>query len=228
MYSRTFLGGKTDLARRLAVGECGGTYDEAVLILSAVLSSLAATLWPGKGIDRRRFVEVWARYASEDVNAMRISVPLLAQHLHSAGDQSCIASLAALRPEGFRDFPGTFELLVVTGGDVDLSEVEVRRACPTLAVRTIRKFSYPRVFYENVRNGYVHEYGPTPFASRYPGGKSLAPIVTYLNSASPPFRKIHFNIEWLCAVVEAVAEAVFPYCCGKSAPQAPPWWLDGA
>jgi hypothetical protein len=43
-------------AKRLNEGECGGHYGDAMLILSAVLSGLAADQWPGKWKDRRRFV----------------------------------------------------------------------------------------------------------------------------------------------------------------------------
>ena len=49
---------KKRIALCLANGECGGSYGEAVLILCAVLSALAADIWPGKGIDQMRFVEL--------------------------------------------------------------------------------------------------------------------------------------------------------------------------
>lgn len=222
-YDRAFLGGKTDLARSLAAGLCGGSYADAMLILSSVLSSLASTLWPGKGKDRRRFVELWVRYAS--LHATRISVPLLAEHLDSVSDAKNVAALAAARPEAFQQFPGPY-FLVVDGETVDLPEAEVQSACPSLHLKEIREFSYPNVFYRQVRSGYVHEYGPTPFASQYPGGGETAPIITYLNRNDRPFRRIHFSAEWLAAVVEGIAEQVYPVWCTRKAPPAPPWWLD--
>ena len=227
-YSRTFLGGKSDLARSLASGDCGGTYDDAILILSSILSSLAATLWPGKGIDRKRFVELWARYCPVSLHGTRVSVPLLAQRLHAEGAASCVSALAKLRPEAFQDFPSSFDLLVVNGETVDLEVDDVQHACPELPLQKAREFTYPNVFYQEVRSGWVHEYGPTPFASRYPGGKSTEPIVSYLNSVSQPYRKIHFNVEWLATVVESIAEHVYPDWMHHTASPAPPWWIDGA
>ena len=49
---------KRDTALRLANGECGGSYGEAMLILCTILSALAAEVWPGTQIDKRRFVEL--------------------------------------------------------------------------------------------------------------------------------------------------------------------------
>jgi hypothetical protein len=48
---------RISLAKRLNPGGCGGSYGDAMLVLSALLSGRAADLWPGKGKDRRRFVE---------------------------------------------------------------------------------------------------------------------------------------------------------------------------
>lgn len=64
---------RIELAKRLNEGECGGYYGDAMLILSAVLSGLAADLWPGKGKDRRRFAEAWATLSSPELNAGAIS-----------------------------------------------------------------------------------------------------------------------------------------------------------
>ncbi len=47
---------KNEIALDLAAGQCGGSYGEAVIILCAALSALAADVWPGRGIDRVRFV----------------------------------------------------------------------------------------------------------------------------------------------------------------------------
>ncbi len=54
---QAWVQGRIALAERLNEGECGGSYGDAMLVLSALLSGRAADLWPGKGKDRRRFVE---------------------------------------------------------------------------------------------------------------------------------------------------------------------------
>ena len=53
---------KAHLAEQLAQGECGGGYGDAIIVLSSVISGIAAALWPGERIDRQRFAQVWWTY----------------------------------------------------------------------------------------------------------------------------------------------------------------------
>lgn len=68
---------KLNVAIALNAGQCNGSYQEATLLLSGIVSGLAADIWCGKGIDRRRFVEIWVQYADASLNPARISIPLL-------------------------------------------------------------------------------------------------------------------------------------------------------
>src|SRR5438874_11300841 len=79
---------KLDMAGRLGSGECGGEYSDACVLISALLSGIAADLFPGTGMDRRRFVETWVRYARPDLGASNISVPLLARRLRRKGEDT--------------------------------------------------------------------------------------------------------------------------------------------
>src|SRR6266542_6289189 len=72
---------KLRLPSRLDAGEEGGSYGDGILIISSVLSACASQLWSGRGIDKERFVELWARYANADARPLLISVPLLLQAL---------------------------------------------------------------------------------------------------------------------------------------------------
>ena len=76
---------KLDIAERLFNGECKGSYPEAILITSASINAIASELWPGKGIDRSRFVELLIKYALIDPSPTTVSVPLLIQHLIHKG-----------------------------------------------------------------------------------------------------------------------------------------------
>src|SRR5215211_6782357 len=84
------------VAKRLNEGECGGFYGDAILILSAILSGLAADLWPGKGKDRKRFVELWATHARPDLNPNLISVPLLREDIQKSRDTALVNKLSAI------------------------------------------------------------------------------------------------------------------------------------
>src|SRR5512138_640924 len=72
-----FVERKIVVAQALDRGECGGSYAEACIIMASVISGIASDLWPGKGLDRKRFVELWARYADPALSPNLISVPLL-------------------------------------------------------------------------------------------------------------------------------------------------------
>jgi len=58
---------KLKVAEALAEGQCGGSYADGCILLSCIISGIAADLWSGKGIDPKRFIEVWARYADESL-----------------------------------------------------------------------------------------------------------------------------------------------------------------
>src|ERR687889_761799 len=87
---REWIRGRISLAKRLDGGECGGSYGDAMLILSALLSGQAADMWPGTGKDRRRFIEVWSTLAAPDLNPNLVSVPLLLADLKRDGEQDLV------------------------------------------------------------------------------------------------------------------------------------------
>lgn len=224
------------MARALARGECGGGYEDAILILSSVVSTFAAQFWPRMPDDvskkhavpdAKRFVECWVTYADPTLTSTMISVPLLAEDLHERADTQSLDALKSMRPELLRYFPDKFDGAVHTGETADSHEREIVAHCPDLALNTIRRWSYPAVFYREVRSGYVHKLSPTKRASRFPGGSSGA-AVTYLNSVQRPFRRIHFEIEWLCVVVEALAARAYSDWDRNGSRCALRWWIDGA
>jgi len=82
-------------------GQCNGSYPDACVLLSALISGIAADLWPGEGFDRRRFVELWARFADPKLQPTRISVPLLRRSFQDAGRLADVTALEEARPEMF-------------------------------------------------------------------------------------------------------------------------------
>ncbi|MBK8212416.1 MAG: hypothetical protein IPK71_01585 [Myxococcales bacterium] len=202
-------------------GECGGSYVEACILVSGVISAIAADQWPGTGIDQQRFVEAWVRFAGSP-EASWVSLPLLRRTLVESRRFEEAKALEALRPDFFR--PG-HDCRVVTG-EIDVDEQEAIKACPGLTLYEIRSHTYPNVFYRYVRSQLVHEYG---FAS---GGWAAGVAMTTRHDATVSYvnelakseqpvagsdgieknvrsrhvvRRIHFHMPWLVDVAKTIA-----------------------
>lgn len=218
---------RIELAKRLNEGECGGSYADAVLILSSTLSGIAADIWPGEGKDRNRFVELWANYAESALKPNLISVPLLLNQLEDRGDDDLAEKVRATRPGAFYP-PGIPDALplIVTGDHVDQSESELLALDPKLTASELRPFSYGNLFYKHVRSGYTHEGHTTDFASRYP--MALEPVpVSYVNYVSRPHRRIYFSVDWVAELVESISASVEPLLLQQPLQEPKPWWIRG-
>lgn len=191
--------------------------------MAATFSGLAADLWPGNGIDKVRFVELWVLYA-EKPEATWVSVPLLSRYLR---DHSRIAEadeLEATRPELFKEPEST---KVFLGRELDMPAETVRSLCSSIPLRDIRLHSYPALFYEQVRCYGSHEYrmGENASARKMTTQESA---VSYLNQVHslPPHkvrRLIHFHALWLHDMISALARRVD----SLPTPTVPTtWWLD--
>lgn len=213
---------KLTLARALNDGECGGGYMDAAIIVSSVVSAIASDLWPGTGLDEKRFIELWARYA--EPNAKRVSVPLFTRTLHRRGQLAEARSIKATYPAEMV-WPGSTQVLV--DDDVDRTEDELLSVCPTLSLRDLRKHSYPALFYKHIRCAGVHEYQASQEASsRAMTDREAA--VSYVNeletSTMTTQRLIYFHFPWLCELVSGLVERVDR----SAAPTQPTrWWIEG-
>ena len=216
------------VAKRLNEGECGGSYGDAMLILSAILSGLAADLWPGKRKDRHRFVELWATHARPDLNPNLISVPLLLEDLQKSGDTALVNKLSAIYPEAFSR---KINLLSVTGEQVDRTEEELMSLDSKLASKDLRHFSYGDVFYKHVRSGYTHEYHTTDSAIPFPMTSEPTPVsyVPVLVKQPQPQtqRRIYFDVAWVAKLVESVSDSVTPLMHQEPLAEPTSWWIDG-
>jgi hypothetical protein len=228
-FPLAFMKRKTNLATQLSAGACGGDYGDAIVILSSAVSSLAALLYPrptGGRIDRKRFVQVWARYADPDLRPTHISVPVLAQECHAEGDEDTVRALRKLRPDVLRWFPEEPDGLVINGSEADASESEILALCPGLPLVTLRECSYPALFYTHIRSGYVHEGDVGKFGSGRHGGRNRSEI-SYSNVMKWPFRRIHFDVRWLCQLAESIARGASGDLYQERPPLPKVWWLGG-
>ncbi len=222
-WRKDWVDKKLDIARRLANREIGGGYGEAILIISAAISAMAAEVWPGKGIDRKRFIEVIVRHADLNLGLTRISIPLFVSHDRACARSSDISVMVA-RLDAYD------MALVLTGDDIDLTDADVIRQCPLLRPYEIREFSYPSLFYSDVRSGYTHEYGTTERADSQPMTRSVGNSVSYVNVidmvARIPRRLIYFHVEWLAKIACSIASALDRLGSTVIAPIPSCWWID--
>jgi hypothetical protein len=217
---------KADIALALANGQCGGGYAESVLIFSATISGIASVLWPGDFIDKKRFVELWARYAGEE---NLISLPLLIDYLESKDQhkEQALACADVLRNAKPETFGSDYEKKGLTSKDVDLSEPEVLLHCPNILRADVRKYCYGSVFYTHVRSAFVHNYELTSHATSLPmsppgSGVSYSNVIT-----QKPYRRIHFEPDWLSRLVRRLASAVAPQAYAGPLARPGRWWLEG-
>ena len=80
---RTFLLDRIRLVNELITGGPCVEYADLVLILTAVLSACSARRWPGRGIDRNRFVELLISHSHPDAHCDYVctSSLLIAGHI---------------------------------------------------------------------------------------------------------------------------------------------------
>jgi hypothetical protein len=221
-----WIEGRVALAERLASGQCGGSSAEAILILSSLISGIAADLWPGKGIDRHRFVELWARYSHPELTANLISTPLLIHDLDTKKSHALSDRIRAIYAEMFspRGLPDT---RVVTGEDVDVFDDELQRILPEMQLPEIRQWSYPNVFYVHFRSSYVHEYQVGTHADAIVMSDTRS-FITYGNFLPAPHRRINFDVGWLASVARSIVGRAEAEWNRRPIDLPARWWLDGA
>lgn len=194
-------------------------YAEAIILLCAVLSAISAKVWPGRRIDRVRFVELLLRFSTNGPSAATISVPILIQSLRD----SASTGEANILEKHFLKFDST---RVLTGADVDKTEQELLSVSPSIPSSTLRNCSYAALLYEDVRSAYAHEYGPGPRADSWPMTSSHDPKVSYINRLTDngPKRLIHFHVEWVAHLAKSIAASLASITLPLDAPQV--WWLE--
>lgn len=218
------------IALRLGRGEAGAGYLEGFILLSALISGLAATAWPGRGIDQKRFVELLVRFSDPGLRVTRVSVPLLLRDLKRRSDATAAyEGLVRSRPGHFGD-PN--DVVVLTGDDVDQSP-EVACANSGLPLLEVRAYSYATILYRQARNSALHEYilhedvTSHPMTFR-PTPISYSNLIDKIVPADEDWgirRLIHFDLEWIAALARSAAKHVV-----VDSPHAKPatWWLEGA
>ena len=218
---------KVDLSRRLGRGELGGEYSDAVLLLGARISGMAAERWPGRRLDQRRMVEAMVRLGDPRLHTSWISTPLLIERLLEQGRREEVARLIAQLPSGHGS---ALDTRVLQGSEVDVGDNVITVLELGLSQREVRAWSYASLFYVEFRSALVHEARLGDSADDVPHSSAATADVSYTNvlEGRPPRarRKLHFSVEWVAQLTLSIARRVaaedFP-----ELPRPEVWWLDG-
>jgi hypothetical protein len=222
-----FVEGKLALAEALAAGKCGGGTDDAILVVSALLSATSAVLWPKqKRTDRKRFVELWARYSDAGLRPNMISLPLLVERLRDDDEDDAAEAARLLRPDLIEGIP-EFEDSVISGLSVDMPDLGVVQATG-LSLAAVREYSYPNLFYRHFRSAYVHEYTVGSHGDAFRMSDLSGAVVYDGGWAEPPHRRISFDIHWIIAIARSITTNVLADWRKRPLILPLAWWTDGA
>lgn len=216
---------KIHISAEMINGRCGGTYDEAVLILCNIISGVSSDFWPGENIDRYRFVELLIKYCDNSCNVTLISIPILLQILEEKND---FQNEEMLRTK--LDFRKGWHSLVLDGFTFDKYENDIKSLCPDLSSRIIRESSYANLLYKQLRCGYSHLYKPNEKATEHPHTKRDL-NVSYVNYANEErqctIHKIHFHYKWLLSIVNSIMINIEHLWDNVPLSIPNKWWVEG-
>lgn len=221
---------------------------DAEILLCCATSALAAQRWPGRRIDRARFVQLLVELTSPSYAITSVSTPILASRLRLAGD---VDGAIKMR-EAF--FPGADEL-ILRGRGVDRHEADIMEIFPDLDITLIRAQSYASLIYTGLRSHLVHEYRFSGILSSFShAGEDTFPNYTNITLDPNPgqisdlaeelqasestikswvsgsIRQLHFPYPYLRDAMGSTAEHAFRAWDGLAKWEvARPgnWWVDG-
>jgi hypothetical protein len=186
------------------------SYADLVLILSAVISASAALRWPGRSIDRQRFVELLVRESPEEYHLSWISVPALIDMGYVSESDTAYGK------------PGQ-STRIFQDEEIDCTYADARNTYAALLPKTLKQCSYAALIYEWLRCGYAHEYSPHKNITHVPASRHDARI-SYIGRGTPQgvTRMISFHLDYMIRIAEYHATNA-----AETPEQLPPeWWAE--
>ena len=205
---KLFLSGRLEIAKALE-SLPGANYANVVLITTAVLSACASIRWPGKRIDRKRFIELLVSFSPVDLHTSWVSVPALINEGFIAEEDTPYAGGNSTRV--FRD------------DEIDLSLEDARTRYPGVPGVELRNHCYATLIYEWLRCGYAHQYSPhTNIIQNPPSGANAR--VSYVGRliAGKLERMVSFHLDYLF-LIAGHHVSVLPT---TASPAPASWWID--
>ncbi len=134
-----FLADRLRLVRELRKSDLNVDYADIALIVCSVISACAALRWPGRGIDRNRFIELLVNHSQECARTDWISIPSLVN-----------AELIDLSSTPYRDGNDT---RIFRDEEIDLPFPVAVKAFPHVKTDELKSFSYAALIYKRLRCG---------------------------------------------------------------------------
>ncbi len=198
------------------LNECDGTYGDVILILTGVLSAMAAKRWPERRIDAKRFIQLLIEFAP---GTKTISVPRLCSYLVSCN--------MIIQARQIWDYPEN-DFQILQGPNIDINEESIANSLTTpISLKSIRKYSYASLLYNDLRCSYSHEYKIGHDAHAHRMSKSKNACISYVNIYKKPFPFIHFDLNWLANVVRKCASVMLEKQPDQSSVMPTEWWISG-
>ena len=198
--------------------KCKGTYGDISLILCAIISAMASVVWPGRNIDRRRFVQLLVKCIPE---TKTISVPRIVAGLTKSGltrEEDLLESKFHLRKNCGR---------IYTGPEIDVNEDDMLLLLGSSSdLEIIRKYSYASLLYTQIRCSYSHEFKSGNEASPFLMTSLGETCISYDNDMNSKYPSIHFGLDWLANLCLKGANAVDSINTPLAEPSS--WWIDGS
>ena len=139
-----------------------------VLIICAVISACAAQRWPGRDIDKKRFLELLIKFSPAESRTLWVSVPALINAGLIAKNTTRYGRLEE-SGRNYRD------------DEIDICFDEARKLYPHIMPRDLKKYTYAWLIYEWLRCGYAHEYCARGNTTPFPSASGESARISYIN-----------------------------------------------
>jgi hypothetical protein len=163
---------RVDLADELVQHHARQGEPDAEILLCCAISALASQMWPGKGKDKKRFVQLLVDYSPNSAYIQRVSTCVLIRQLQQKGATVEADKIIAHRFPSKLAYYGKSPMEYAYNGsglhagtlsqivhpdDIDVAAAEVLTLMPILQ-KEVRKASYVSIIYSDLRSGLIHEY----------------------------------------------------------------------
>jgi hypothetical protein len=206
---KRFLEGRLNIAKALSSDVPGASYADVVLIITTILSACASLRWSGRGIDRKRFIELLVKQSKNDFHTSWVSIPALI-------NQRFISEKEAPYRRGN-------STRIFRGEEIDLPLDKAREQYPNLPLKKLKENCYASLIYERLRCGYAHEYCSHEDITHVPASRHKS-RVSYIGRTFPGGdlkRMVSFHLDYLMDIAKYHVSNI------SSKKSSPPetWWI---
>lgn len=232
-HFRSWYSRRVQIAEEIVTNHGSEGEADAEILLCCSICALAAQMWPGEGIDKKRFVQFLVQFSDASLSIRKISIPLLEKNLEKSDFDTAIK----VRREFLPVRP------IVLDGGADKDEAEVMAMFPSLSRKEIRNSSRASSIYIDLRSGLVHEYQLSPHLIPYTlsdktdipsyvnlQDTTLEPTTGSIIVRGETRRYLHFPYPYIRNVSDTAAQAAFDYWKKQNSwnqPEPQSWWAEG-